>query len=43
MEKARRILRESDESLKDGYGFDNQREDCVRFESKRSFEILEEH
>jgi hypothetical protein len=43
MEKARRILRESDESLKDGYGFENQREDCVRFENKRGLEILEEH
>lgn len=43
MEKARRILRESQESLKEGYGFINQREDCLKFEKVRRFEIVEEY
>lgn len=41
--KARRILRESAETLKEGYGFSNQREDCLKFENKRGLEIAEEH
>ena len=43
MEKARRILRESMETLKEGYGFSNQREDCLKFEGKRGLEIVTEH
>lgn len=42
MLKARRVLRESNETLKEGYGFDNQREDCIKFESKRHIEIVKE-
>jgi len=43
MEKARRILRESEDTLKEGYGFSNQREDCLKFENKRGLEIVEEN
>ncbi|MFH1032214.1 MAG: recombinase family protein [Chloroflexota bacterium] len=41
--KARRVLRESDETLKEGYGFANQRDDCVKFENELSLEIVKEH
>ena len=43
MLRARRVLRESNETLKEGYGFDNQREDCLKFESKHGLEVAEEH
>ncbi len=43
MMKARRVLRESNEALREGYGFANQREDCIKFESKYDIEIVKEH
>ena len=39
----RRVSRESVDTLKEGYGFSNQREDCLRFESKKSLVMAEEH
>lgn len=41
--KARRILRESNETLKEGYGFANQKEDCIKFENKHDIETVKEH
>jgi len=41
--KARRVLRESDEALKEGYGFSNQREDCIKFEAEQGIEGVKEH
>ncbi|MFC1938352.1 recombinase family protein [Chloroflexota bacterium] len=43
MLKARRVLRESNETLKEGYGFDNQREDCLKFEIKHGLEVIKDH
>ena len=41
--KARIILRESIDSLKEGYGFDIQREDCISFAGKHGLEVVKEH
>ena len=41
--KARRILRESCESLREGYGFFTQRDDCERLEIKKELEVIKEH
>ena len=41
--KARIVLRESDEALKEGYGFPNQREDCIAFTTKLGLEVVQEH
>lgn len=41
--KARRILRESNEALREGYGFANQREDCLKFENQHGIEVIKEH
>ncbi len=41
--KARVTLRESTDSLKEGYGFDNQREDCLAFAAKHEVEVVKEH
>jgi len=41
--KARRVLRESNETLKEGYGFANQREDCIKFETEQVVEVIKEH
>lgn len=41
--KVRRVLRESNEALKEGYGFDNQGEDCLKFERKYGHEMVKEH
>jgi DNA invertase Pin-like site-specific DNA recombinase len=41
--KARRILRESDEALREGFGFANQREVSERFEAKMGYEVVVEH
>lgn len=41
--KARRVLRESNETLKEGYGFANQREDCKKFETEQGIEVVKEH
>jgi len=41
--KARRVLRESNETLKEGYGFANQREDCMKFETEQVVEVVKEH
>lgn len=41
--KARRVLRESNEILKEGYGFDNQRDDCLKFAAKYELEVVKEH
>ena len=43
MEKARRVLRESDKTLTEGFGFDQQREKCVQFESKHNLQVVKEH
>ena len=43
MLKARRVLRESNETLREGYGFANQKEDCQKFESKHEIEVAKEH
>ena len=43
MLKARRILRESNETLREGYGFANQREDCLKFEQAHGIEVVKEH
>lgn len=40
--RARRVLRESNETLKEGYGFDNQREDCLKCEGKHGLEVVKE-
>ncbi len=42
MLKARRVLRESNETLKEGYGFDNQRDDCLKFEAEHGLEVVKE-
>lgn len=41
--KARVVLRESTEALKEGYGFATQREDCLSFTCKRGLDIVKEH
>lgn len=41
--KARRVLRESNETLKEGYGFANQGEDCSKFEDEHRIEVVKEH
>ena len=41
--KARTVLRESNETLKEGYGFANQREDCLAFAPKLGLEVVQEH
>lgn len=41
--KARIVLRESIDTLKEGYGFINQREDCLRFASVNNLEVVQEH
>jgi hypothetical protein len=41
--KARLVLRESDESLRDGYGFENQREDGFGFAGQHGIEIIKVH
>jgi len=43
MQKARRILRESEETLKDGFGYDNQRDTCVHFERMNGLVNVKEH
>jgi len=43
MEQARRILRESRETLTEGFGFDNQREVCEQFEAKHNLLMVKEH
>ena len=40
--KVRLVLRESVEALKEGYGFDNQREDSFKFIAKYSHEVVKE-
>ena len=39
----RRVLRESNEVLKEGYGFTNQRDDCIKFETGNGIKVVEEH
>lgn len=41
--KVRRMLRESCEALREGYGFATQRDDCERFELKKGLEVVREH
>ncbi len=41
--KTRIVLRESNETLKEGYGFANQREDCLAFAAKSGLDMVEEH
>jgi len=41
--KTRIVLRESDEALKEGYGFVIQREDCLAFAAQRGLEVAQEH
>ncbi|MFC2059649.1 recombinase family protein [Chloroflexota bacterium] len=41
--KVRIVLRESDETLREGYGFANQREDCIAFAAKLDLEVVQEH
>jgi len=41
--KARLVLRESGESLKEGYGFENQREDGFKFAGQHGLEIARVH
>ena len=41
--KARLVLRESGEVLKEGYGFDNQREDCLKSVAKYEDKVAKEH
>jgi len=41
--KAKRVLRESNETLKEGYGFFNQREDCIKFELEQGIEVVKEY
>jgi len=43
MEKARRILRESQESLTEGFGFEIQRDNCFRFEGTHELTVVKEH
>jgi hypothetical protein len=43
MERARRILRESQESLTEGFGFQIQRDTCLRFESTHELIVVKEH
>ena len=42
MEKARRILRESQESLTEGFGFEIQRDTCIQFECARGLTVTKE-
>lgn len=41
--KVRLVLRESNETLKEGYGFANQKDDCLKFVAKHEFEVVKEH
>lgn len=41
--RTRIVLRESNETLKEGYGFANQREDCLAFAAKLGLEVVQEH
>ena len=41
--KARIVLRESNETLKEGHGFANQREDCLAFATTSGLEVVKEH
>jgi len=41
--KARVTLRESIDSLKEGYGFTNQRDDCFEFAAKHQVKVVKEH
>ncbi len=43
MEKARRLLRESQESLTEGFGFEIQRDTCLQFEGTRGLTLVKEH
>lgn len=43
MNRGRRILRESEEMLTQGFGFDNQREKSLEFETKHNIEVVKEH
>ena len=43
MEKARIVLRESTEALKEGFGFDNQRAECTKFTLRHNVEVTKEH
>jgi DNA invertase Pin-like site-specific DNA recombinase len=41
--KIRLVLRESNDTLKEGYGFINQRDDCLGFTTRYGHEIAKEH
>ena len=41
--KVRLVLRESVETLKEGYGFDNQEEDGARFVNKHEHDVVKKH
>ena len=41
--RARLVLRESGESLREGYGFENQREDGFGFAGQHGIEIIKVH
>ncbi len=43
MEKARRLLRESQESLTEGFGFEIQRDACLQIEGSRGLTVVKEH
>ena len=43
MERSRRVLRESAETLRDGFGFANQRDKCIDFESKHNLVMVKEY
>jgi len=43
MVKSRRVLRESAETLREGFGFDNQRDKCIEFEKKHNLLVVKEH
>jgi DNA invertase Pin-like site-specific DNA recombinase len=43
MERSRRVLRESAETLRDGFGFTNQRDQCIDFEAKHNLVMVKEH
>jgi len=38
--KARIVLRESNEALREGYGFANQREDCTVFATTSGLDVV---
>ena len=41
--KVRLLLRESNETLREGYGFENQRDDCLMFTNVCEHEVVKEH